>query len=130
MFYLVVYLQNDTKLYVDIFWRIMRPLLTEIRQFMGDPKKIAEKYSVSMKTAIRWLKYYGLFKPDKSYNPGKLGMDNAREIRKLHKNGVSMKNLAVQYDVTFSTISRVVHNIIYQEQHDSAQVSMIYNVKN
>lgn len=45
----------------------------------------------------------------------KLNMDKAREIRKLYKEGQTMKQIAEIYEVTTACIQLVVSNITWQE---------------
>ncbi len=59
----------------------------------------------------------------------KLNKKIAKEIRKRHANEkLSIKELAKEYEVTFATISRILHNIVYPEKPTS-KVWVIYNPK-
>lgn len=86
-------------------------------------EEIVKKFNVSDKTVIRWLKHYGIF----DRKGRKLNLNKAKNIRSKHKNGISIKELAKEYEVTFSTISRVVNNITYKNKSTYANVSVVYN---
>jgi len=103
----------------------MRPPRNKLTPYKGDRKKIAQDYGVSERTAIRWLDHYGLYKPRDNYGY-KLNMKKAREIRRLYREGTSMRDIAQRYDVTFASISRVVHGVTYKEKQ-VADVFVIYN---
>lgn len=96
-------------------------------QLTGDWKADAERFGVSERTVRRWLKFYDMYCPTPNFGGSKLNLRLAREIRCRYTNeGVSIKDLAQAYQVTFSTISRILHNQTYPEK-DTAKVSMIYN---
>lgn len=105
----------------------MKPLPEQLRKFVDDKKSAALEFGVSVKTISRWMKEEGLYKPKNNYG-NKLDLEKAREIRKKHSEGFEIKELAREYHVTFSTISRIVQNITYQEIIETAKVSVIYNV--
>ncbi len=105
----------------------MIPSKDEIEPFKDDRKSAATKFDVSEKTIVNWLKRYGLYEPKANFGCNKLNMEKAIEIRRLHANGVPMKDLATKYDVTFSTISRIIHNLIYHHTTDIAEVTVVYN---
>lgn len=92
------------------------------------PREIAKEYDISEKTAIRWLKFYGLFNPTKNFGC-KLNMDIANTIRQKHKEGAKVKDLAIQYKVTNSSINRIINNANYSIPTDTSHVSVIYNIK-
>lgn len=103
-----------------------RPPKEELLAF-ADKKQAAAHYGVSVRTIVRWLEFYGSYAPRPNYG-SKLSLQKAREIRDLHAAGLSMKVLAKKYKVTFSAVSRVVHNITHREPvHDTSVVSVIYN---
>ncbi len=53
----------------------------------------------------------------------------AREIRAKHNNQKkSIKDLAKEYKTTFSTVSRILHNITYRDK-DFSKVYVIHNPK-
>lgn len=106
----------------------MIPTKDDLKPYLNNRKLACEKYNVSEKTIINWLKRYDLYEPRENYGCNKLNLDKAIEIRKLHKSGVKMKDLASQYKVTFATISRIVHNLIYKEFKNTADISVVYNV--
>jgi transposase len=56
-------------------------------------------------------------------------MKKAKVIRKLYDNGEEIKNIAKRYDVTFSTISRIVNNITYKEAKVAFGGEAIVNVE-
>jgi transcriptional regulator with XRE-family HTH domain len=106
----------------------MMPKLEELQPYVNNRKKAAEKFGVTEKTIIRWLKHYGFYQPRPNYGCNKLNIEKAIEIRQLHKEGKSIKELAELYGVTFSTISRIIHNITYKYEKEVADVKVIYNV--
>lgn len=106
----------------------MIPSKEELIPFENKRKEAAKFYGVTEKTVINWMKKHGIYKAKENYGCGKLDMGKALEIRKLHKDGVSIKNLANKYQVTFATISRIINNLIYREAHDTAVVNVVYNV--
>ena len=101
--------------------------MDKLASYDGDRGKIAENFGVSERTVIRWLQYYELYQPRANYGCNKLSLKKAREIRKLHEGGASMKDLASKYKVTFSSISRIIHKITYKEFKVTADVWVIYN---
>lgn len=105
----------------------MKPSLEQLRKFIDDRNSAALEFGVSAKTISRWMKEEGLYKPKKNYG-NKLDLEKAREIRKKHSEGFQIKQLASEYQVTFSTISRIIKNITYQEITETAKISVIYNV--
>lgn len=105
----------------------MMPPLEDLLKFTSK-REAAAKYDVTQKTITNWLKYYGVYKATPKYGPNKLNIEKAQEIRRLHKEGKSRKELAKMFGVTFSTISRVIHNLIHKECDDVAKVSVIYNI--
>lgn len=107
----------------------MIPSKEELLPFKENRKEAAKFFDVTEKTVINWLKKYGLYEPKENYGCGKLDRKKAEEIRDLHAQGISMGALAKKYKVTFATISRVVHNLIYREGKDTAVVSVVYNLE-
>jgi uncharacterized protein YjcR len=103
------------------------PPKIELLPFVKDRKMAAEKYGVTQKTISRWMQEYGLYQPKNNFGCNKLNMDKARDIRDLRKNGKSLKEIASVYGVTVSTISRIVHNIVYRDEKEVADVKVIYN---
>jgi len=93
----------------------MKPSKESLLPYIHNRKEAAENFGVSDKTILRWLK------------GSKLDSAKACDIRKKHHKGVSIKKLAEEYKVTFSTISRVVSHITYKESVDKAKVSVVYN---
>lgn len=91
---------------------------------MGNSQGAAKHYKVSLKTISRWMKHYEL---KSNYRPNKL-KGRAEEIRALHEKGRSIKDLAAQYQVTFSAISRLLHKITHKPPKEFADVYVIYNV--
>ena len=106
----------------------MIPSKKDILPYVNDRKEAAKRFEVTDKTVVNWLKFHGLYEPKKNYGCGKLNLEKALEIRKLYECGKKMKELASIYNVTFSTISRIVHNVIYTESKNTATVSVIYNI--
>lgn len=107
----------------------MIPSKEELLPFKENRKEAAKFFEVTEKTVINWFKKYGLYEPKENYGCGKLNRQKADDIRKLHAQGVSIRDLAVKYKVTFATISRVVHNLIYREGKDTAIVNVVYNLE-
>jgi transposase len=106
----------------------MKPSSKELIEFIDDHKKAADHFGVSEKTICRWMKVYGIYQPKMNYGT-KLSFEKAREIRKKYSDGAEIKNLAEEYHVTFSTISRIIHNITYTEIKETATVSVTYNIR-
>jgi hypothetical protein len=104
------------------------PSKNDILPYVDNRKEAAKKFEVTEKTIVNWMKFHGLYKPKENYGCGKLNLEKACEIRKLYESGRKMKELASIYNVTFSTISRVIHNVIYAESKSTATVSVIYNI--
>lgn len=105
----------------------MKPSKESLLPYVHKREEAAEFFGVSQKTILRWLNNYGIYEHGQ-YGRGKLNHRKATEIRKQHKNGVSIKELAKKHKVTFATISRVVHHITYKEVHSNeAIISVIYN---
>lgn len=104
-----------------------KPGFEELRTFRDNRKQAAAYFDVSERTIIRWLQYHNLYAPREGHGR-KLDLDKAREIRKKHSDGKTIKQLAREYNVTFSSISRIVQNINYKEVRDTALVGVIYNL--
>jgi transposase len=105
----------------------MKPPKEELEPYVHDRKAATKKYDVSEKTIIRWLKSYNIYEHG-HYGRGKIGKEKAVEIRTKHQEGASIKSLAKEYDVSFASISRVVHRITYKDAGpDFANVSVVYN---
>lgn len=100
----------------------------DILPYVNNRKEAAKKFEVTEKTIVNWLKFHGLYEPKENYGCGKLNLEKALEIRKLYESGKKMKELASIYNVTFSTISRIIHNVIYSESKNTATVNVIYNI--
>ena len=105
----------------------MKPSSKDLLPFINNRKEAAEKFAVSEKTVSRWMKSYGIYNPKKNYGC-KLDIIKAREIRKKYEQGTEIKDLAEEYQVTFSAVSRIIRNITYSENTDTAEVSVIYNI--
>jgi transposase len=99
----------------------MKPLKEQLLHL--NRVEIAERFGVSDRTVVRWLQHHDIFERRGS---GKLSLKKAREIRRKHDAGASIKELAEEYDVTFATASRVLHRLTYKDP-DFAKVSVIYN---
>jgi len=108
----------------------MRPLKSKLEPYVDDREAAVEKFGVSERTICRWMKYYGILDRKNNMGCNKLNLEKAREIRKKYSEGISMNDLAEEYEVTFSTISRVVHNVNYKEpSKETAEVRVVYNPK-
>lgn len=104
------------------------PPVEELQPYVDNRKGAAEKFCVSERTIVRWMQQYDIYRPKNNYGCGKLDADKAREMRRLSKQGKTMKEIAVQFKVTISTVSRVLNNTVYKESTDVAEVSVIYNL--
>lgn len=105
----------------------MKPSKQELLSYVHKREEAVEKFGVSQKTILRWLKNYNIYEHGQ-YGRGKLNQNKAQEIRQQHREGASIKNLAQKRQVTFSTISRIVHNITYKETSvNGAKISVVYN---
>ena len=102
----------------------MRPKKKELESFVGDRPAAAKHFDVSERTILRWFKHYGLFQRK---GRGKLDLYKARKIRQKHKDGVSIKDLAKEYNVTFASISRIIQRINYKDPEELADVQVLYN---
>lgn len=103
----------------------MIPNQSQLTHRKCDVDRIVEDFAVSKKTAIRWLKHYGLWEAKENYGR-KLDLKQAHRIRVEHQNGKKPKELATEFGVTYATIYR----IIKYETHnppDFASVSVVYN---
>lgn len=105
----------------------MIPSKADLLPYVKNRKEAAKKFEVTEKTIINWLKKYDLYQPKPNYGCKKLNGQKVLEIRKLHSDGVSIKELAKKYKVTFATISRVIHNLTYREEKYTAIVNVVYN---
>jgi transposase len=103
------------------------PSVDDLKPYVEDRKMASKRFGVTEKTILRWLRYYGLADEEIACRAPKLDMIKAIEIRKLHSEGKTMKDLANIYGVTFSSISRIVHNIVYRQEKEIADVKVIYN---
>lgn len=103
----------------------MNPSIEELKPFVNNMKAASEKFEVCERTIYRWMKNYGLYKRRDNYG-SKLNMQKAQKIRQKYKNGIRIKDIAKEYGVTFSTISRILHGITYRIK-ETACVKVIYN---
>jgi len=107
----------------------MIPKLEEIIPYCENLEVMANHFKISERTARRWLVHYDLYKPKKNFGPRKLNKKKAKEIRvKFNNQDVSIKELAKEYQVTFATVSRILHNITYPEK-DFSKVYVVHNPK-
>lgn len=103
-------------------------------------KQAAKILGVSERTLQKRMNFYNITfrdwrpKKEKSKREGwggyKLNMQKAKEIRKLYDKGEEIKDIAKMYEVTFSTISRIVRNVTYRENKvvfgGKAEINMEY----
>jgi len=96
--------------------------------YINNRKEASKIFNVTEKTIINWMKKHDIYRPKENYGRNKLNFEKAKEIRELHKNGVSIKNLSKNYKVTFATISRIINNLNYKDnsQISTAFVNVIY----
>ena len=115
----------------DIYYTFdMRPPKDKLEPFVQNRDAAADKFGVSERTICRWMKHYGILERKNNMGCNKLDLSKAREIRLKYSEGASMNDLADEYGVTFSTVSRVIHNINYKEpSKETAIVRVIYNPK-
>ena len=113
----------------DIYYTFdMRPPKDKLEPFVYDRDAAADKFGVSERTICRWMQHYGILVRKNNMGSNKLNLNKAREIIRKHSEGTSMNDLAEEYEVTFSTISRVVHKINYREPaKETAEVHVVYN---
>lgn len=107
----------------------MIPSKNELLPYKNNRKQAAKFFKVTEKTIVNWMKKYEIYEPKQNYGCNKLDMTKAVEIRNLYKEGYEIKNLAKKYQVSFSTISRIIHNFTYKEFENTALVNVVYNVK-
>lgn len=108
----------------------MRPPKEKLEPYVLNRDAAAEKFGVSERTICRWMQHYGILERKNNMGCNKLDLSKAREIRRRYSEGSTMNDLAEEYGVTFSTISRIVHNINYKEpSKETAIVRVIYNLK-
>ena len=106
----------------------MIPKKEELIKFSKNTKEAADKYQVTERTIINWMKKYKIYNPKLNYGCNKLDFDKAEQIRLLYQNNeLKIKDLAKKFDVTNATISRIINNKIYKEKEkDTAKISVIY----
>ena len=104
----------------------MKPSKPELNKFVNNIKEASKKFEVCERTIYRWMKDCGLYVRRENYG-SKLNMQKAQKIREKYKNGFKIKDIAKEYGVTFSTISRILHNITYCEVKETAYIKVIYN---
>jgi transposase len=106
----------------------MTPKKEDLTPYLNNRKEAAKKFGVTEKTITNWMKKHGIYKPKKNFGCNKLNFEKALEIRKLHKDGLKIKDLAKKYKVTFATISRIVNNLIYKDKNfkNTAVVNVVY----
>ena len=106
------------KLYIG---QNMKPSKQDITDLSRE--EIAEKFSVSLKTAIRWQKHYDLFES----KVNRINYAKADLIRKKYLNGCSPKDCQEEFGCSLTTVYRVLNNQIYPEGSQTADVSVSYN---
>ena len=104
----------------------MKPSIKKLLPFINNRKGGAIHFNVSEKTILRWLQEECLCIVKSNYGI-KLNFSKAKEIRRKYKNGSKMLELSQEYEVTFSTISRIVHNVTYRDIKTTANIAVIYN---
>ena len=88
-------------------------------------KKAAKILGISERTLQKNMNNYGITFRDwrpkkehikrKGWGGYKLNRQKAQDIREMFENGEKIKNIAKNYNVTFSAISRIINNITYKE---------------
>lgn len=105
----------------------MTPKKEDLIPFVNNRKEASKIFGVTEKTIVNWMKKYEIYHPKENYGCNKLNSQKAIEIRKLHLQGHTIKELAEKYEVTFATISRIIKNSIYKQDIDTALISVVYN---
>ena len=105
----------------------MIPTKAELVSYNGDKNSIAKDFDVTSRTAYRWLKHHNLDRQKNNFRPRKLDEKKAKEIRRLHANGIPAKTLAKSFGITVAAIGRVLNNITYKEIRETAEIYVIYN---
>ena len=106
----------------------MKPTKKQLICYTENKKLAAKKFGVSERTITRWMQSYGIYNPKPNYGCRKLNMEKAIKIRELYDKGYTIKELSKKHKVTFSTISRIIHNINYSI-NSTASISVVYNPK-
>jgi transposase len=106
----------------------MMPEKEELIKFLNNTKEAAEKYQVTERTIINWMKKYKIYNPKLNYGCNKLNFDKAEQIRLLYQsNKLKTKDLAKKFGVTITTISRIINNKIYKEKKkNTATINVVY----
>jgi transposase len=102
----------------------MIPTLLQLNKF-DTRQSIMNHFDVSEKTVIRWLKFYGIYEKRENFGR-KLNQKDAKNIRNSHKSGCSIQSLSENYNVTVSTIYRILKNETHVVK-DFAKITVIYN---
>lgn len=98
----------------------MRPEKSEIYNLTRE--QIAEKFEVSLRTAVRWQKYYGIFKSKIE----RLNPVQEERIKSLFKEGKSAKDCSRLSGYSLTTVYRVLNDLCNQKT-PTADVSVSYN---
>jgi hypothetical protein len=107
----------------------MAPKKEDLIPHINNRKEAAKFFDVTEKTIVNWMKKYDLYSPKDNFGCNKLNFEKALKIRELYKNGAKIKDLSKSYNVTFATISRIIHNLIYKDNTKTniALVNVVYN---
>lgn len=84
---------------------------------------ISKKFNVSLKTAIRWQKEHDLYES----KIVRLDEDSVLNIRQGFEKGDSVKDLANKYNVSLSSIYRIINNETHHFNQTLARISVNYN---
>lgn len=103
------------------------PELADLLPYVSNRAEAVQKFQVTEKTIIRWMKQYEIYQPIRNCVSKKLNFELAQQIRELHKTGKTINELSTQFKVTPSAIGRAVHGITYKEGREVADVQVIYN---
>ena len=105
-----------------------RPTKKDLEPFVQNKDLAANKFGVSVRTIYRWMTFHDLVESKKNMGP-KLDKEKATEIRKKVSQGRCIKQVAKDYNLSLSSVYRVVNNETYKEPtKDIAQISAIYKV--
>lgn len=134
--FLIHYYTSMKKIHLD-----KEKILEVLKSIEGGSvrKKAAKILEVSERTLQKRMNSYNItyrdwrpqkeFEKRKGWGGYKLNKEIAKEIRNRYADGEEIKNLAKHYNVTFSTISRIIRNITYKEKNvfgGEANVNVVY----
>ena len=74
----------------------------------------AKRYGISTQTVCRWKKFYGISTSKKGHEHWnyKLSYQDVKEIKMLRKNGVVLREIAQQYDISRGYCGHICKGIV------------------